>query len=1007
MFSSADCNDPRPYLEVQIFGIVFFGLLDSGATQTIVGRLGWDKLSRLNVKTERCDSTVKMANGNKSSVLGIVSLPIDLNGKLRVIKCLIVLDLDVDIIFGIDFWRDMDLVSCFSKNSWKFRDELPSGQCFALQVLSEEQRAQVDRLVAGYFEKMGNDLGSAKGIEHVIDTGSHPPIKQRYYNVSPYLQKVIDQEVDEMLKLGVIEPCKSAWSSPVVLVKKKSGEYRFCIDFRKVNAVTRRDAYPIPYVSSILDRLRDARYLSSIDIKSAYWQIRLEENSKDKTAFTVPGKGLYRFCRMPFGLHNAAATFQRFIDNVLGAELETSVFCYLDDIIIATSTLQEHISVLSKVFERLISAGLTVNRDKCDFLKSELKYLGFVVDGNGLRTDPDKVKCMVEYPTPKNVKDVRRFVGMVSWYRRFIKGFATRVSPLTRLTRKNAKFVWTEECEAAFNDVKQCLVTTPILTCPDFSREFIIQTDASQVGLGAVLTQEFPEGEKVIGYASRSLTSQEMKYSTTELECLAVLYAIERFRPYIEGVKFKVITDHYSLLWLNKLQNPSGRLARWSLRLQGYDFDIIHRKGKMHCVPDAISRAVSYIQIEPENLDDWYRKLLRDVVDRPQDYPKWRVKDGRLYKFIAAGRPTLDEEMDWKMVIPKSLRSAVLQDAHDAPHAGHMGYYKTSKRVRESYYWPGMSNDILKYVRSCEVCKSQKPEQRRPYGHMSSRKVSRPWEIVSTDLIGPLPLSRSGNRYILVVTDLFTKYALLFPLRKATSQAVVKHIENDVFMIYGVPERLICDNGKQYVSSKFKKMVSSYGSTIVFNARYSPSANPTERVNRVIKTIIRSFIAKDQRTWDETLPKVGFALRTAVHEVTGYSPAYLNFGREIYVCGKRHQVENKEAPLEMENRDKLSEHMESVQGVFDEVRCRLKKAYKNSADQYNLRRRPLNLVDGQVVWKKNYTLSSAADYYAAKLAPRFSKCRVKHKVSTNVYELVDMEGRALGTWHIKDLKVEP
>lgn len=290
-----------------------------------------------------------------------------------------------------------------------------------------------------------------------------------------------------MLALGVIEPSKSPWSSPVVLVPKPTGEYRLSVDFRKIYAISKRDAYPLPYISMFLDRLRNAKVLSSINLKSAYWQVSLAESSKEKTAFTVPGRGWFHFLRMPFGLHNAPGTWQRLVDTVVGSDLEPFVFVYLDDIIIATPIVQTHLETLKITFGRLSNAGLTLNRDKCEFARAELKYLGYIIDRQGPSPDPEKVRCMVDYPTPSNVKKVRRFVGLISWYRRFVPNFPSRVAPLHRLTKKNQKFEWTPEVEDAFLDIKQCLVSSPILTCPDFARVFTLQTDASQEGLAASL----------------------------------------------------------------------------------------------------------------------------------------------------------------------------------------------------------------------------------------------------------------------------------------------------------------------------------------------------------------------------------------------------------------------------------------------------------------------------------------------------------------------------------------
>ena len=357
---------------------------------------------------------------------------------------------------------------------------------------------------------------------------SSDPIKQRYYPVSPVMMRHIDAELEKMLADDIIEPSSSPWSSPILLVPKKDSGYRFCVDYRKLNQVTKKDAYPIPYVSSILDRLRGAKYLSSLDIKSAYWQIPVSPCSREYTAFTVPGRGLYQFRRMPFGLSNAPAVWQRLIETVLGADLEPFVFVYLDDIIVISECFEDHLSILKKIFERVAAAGLTLSRDKCQFCRYELRYLGYVVDRRGLRVDQEKVSAILSIKTPTCVSELRSFLGMASWYRRFVRDFSSISAVLTNLLKKNRKWLWSDECQEAFQKLKECLVSAPILSCPDFSRPFTVQTDASAYGLGAVLPQSYEDGEKVVCFLSRSLNKAERNYSTTERECLAVVWALDK-----------------------------------------------------------------------------------------------------------------------------------------------------------------------------------------------------------------------------------------------------------------------------------------------------------------------------------------------------------------------------------------------------------------------------------------------------------------------------------------------
>ena len=404
------------------------------------------------------------------------------------------------------------------------------------------------------------------------------------------MREVVDEQIDEMLEKGVIEPSDSPWSSPIVIVPKKNGKFRFCIDYRKVNEVTEKDAYPLPQINAILDRLREARYISSIDLQNGYWLVPLTKDSKPITAFTVPGRGLFQFRVMPFGLHSAPATFQRLLDRIIGPDMEPRAFAYLDDIIILGKTFEEHLDNLREVFRRLRHAKLILNAEKCEFGQKSLKYLGHIVTENGVQTDPEKVASIVQFPQPGNLRQLRQFLGMASWYRRFVQDFSRVVAPLTKLLRKNYRWKWDTEQEGAFQELKRCLTESPILVCPDFERPFNLQTDASDYGLGVALTQEVDGQDRAIAYASRTLTPAEKNYSVTEKECLAIVWGIEKMRPYLEGYHFTVTTDHQSLTWLHSIKSPIGRLARWSVFLQQYDFDIVYRKGALNRVADALSR---------------------------------------------------------------------------------------------------------------------------------------------------------------------------------------------------------------------------------------------------------------------------------------------------------------------------------------------------------------------------------------------------------------------------------
>ncbi|XP_041102688.1 uncharacterized protein LOC121313985 [Polyodon spathula] len=415
-------------------------------------------------------------------------------------------------------------------------------------------------------------------------------VRQRPYRIPESRRGVMRREVASMLELGVVQPSQSEWCSPVVMVPKKDGSTRFCVDFRKVNAISKFDAYPMPRVDELLDRLGKARFLSTLDLTKGYWQIPLTPSSKEKTAFATPD-GLFHFKTMPFGLHGAPATFQRLMDKVLCPHHQYAA-AYIDDVVIFSSTWKEHLDRLAAVLQSLREAGLTVNLGKCAFGKQETQYLGFSMGNGRVKPVASKVQALVDTPVPRTKAQVRSLLGLAGYYRRFIPEFSTIVSPLIDLTKKSAPNTvkWSDECQEAFDMIKRILCQAPALVSPDFDREFILQTDASDVGLGAVLSQEIDGVEHPVLYISRKMAQRERNYSVIEKECLAIKWAMNSLRYYLLGRSFTLVTDHAPLKWLNTMRDTNARITRWSLALQPFNFTVKHRSGKEHQNADFFSR---------------------------------------------------------------------------------------------------------------------------------------------------------------------------------------------------------------------------------------------------------------------------------------------------------------------------------------------------------------------------------------------------------------------------------
>lgn len=1028
-YNSIKQNSSRPYVVVEINGKTVKGLLDTGSSFTILGNNYHKYLLDAGFiidKTECINFTA--AGGQHLETLGTVHLPVTFLNKIYTITFYIVPEIQNSLILGMDFWRIFELFpthldSVLITNDINTLDSLSteiSNHINDYDHLSTEQKEIANDMITKYrsisYEECG--LGRTNLISHSIDTGDATPIRQRYYRMSPEKQRILVEQLDEMLHEDIVEPCESPWSSPVLLTPKKNGELRFCLDSRKLNSVTKKDAYSIPYISEILDNLRDARYLSSLDLSRSFWQIPILEKDRNKTAFYIPSRGTFQFKCMPFGLTNAPATQQRLVDMLFyGPEFEHKVFVYIDDIIIVAPTFEQHISLLYRVLERLKMANLTVSYSKCQFFRTQLKYLGYVVDSHGLQPDPEKVQAIINYPTPKNRKEVRRFIGTASWYRRFIPNFSSIAAPLNKLTsqaKNSPPFHWSSDADKAFHTLKDFLISSPVLSCPDYTLPFQVHTDASNVGIGAVLTQIINNEEKVIAYMSKSLSNKESNYSATEREALAVLTAIEHWRCYLEnGQKFVVFTDHSSLKWFLNLNNPTGRLARWGVRMSAFNFEICHRRGKENVVPDSLSRSVP-VGVIDSNIHDmfystndpWYLNLYNNCLKSQTSLLNYRVTKGKLYHYRKSFNSLL-KEFEWKEVIPLEFRSEIIFKNHSEPTSGHLGIFKTYKRLSLNYFWPEMHRDVTNFILACDTCIANKHANHATLGIMGRPKdCSRPFQVISMDLVGPLPPSKKQNTFLFVITCCFSKYCLLFPIRRATSEILAKILEDNIFLVHGIPSTVLMDNGKQFVSNVMKQLFERYSiPNVRYTPKYTPQVNTVERYNQTIMNTVASFVGKDHRLWDSNIPKIQFAINSSVNETTGFTPSFLVYGRELVSCGSHYVETDTSGDIVFTPIDEYAENLGHLRKIFEKVQTSLVKAHSRNVNYYNLRRKDFKFNVGDVVWKKTFYLSDKNNRFSKKLAPKFIKCRVVRKKSDLVYELEDMLGNNLGDWHIKDFKL--
>ncbi|KAI3778829.1 hypothetical protein L2E82_08214 [Cichorium intybus] len=846
-------------------------LFDSGSTYSFVSH-GFG--ARLKVPLELLDLVfeVEVADGKFVEVQHMYrDCELDINGKKFRLNLLPIGIKSFDVIIGMDWLGENDAkIACGQKRVsvktlgakvyvyGERRTHVPSiisvakaRRCirkgcvsFLAYVIIEDKVKQTykDIEVVKEFPEVFPDelpgLPPERQVEFRIDlVPGASPIARAPYRLAPTEMRELMSQLQELLDRGFIRPSSSPWGAPVLFVKKKDGSMRMCIDYRELNKITIKNRYPLPRIDDLFDQLQGADYFSKIDLRSGYHQVRVKESDVEKTAFRTR-YGHYEFLVMPFGLTNAPAIFMDLMNRVCKPFLDRFVIVFIDDILIYSKNKEEHASHLRLVLETLKREQLYAKFSKCEFWMREVQFLGHVVSIQGIKVDPAKVEAVMKWEPPKTPTEVRSFLGLAGYYKRFIQDFSRIAVPLTRLTRKEEQFRWQEEQERAFATLKEKLCNAPVLTLPDGTEDFEVYSDASHRGLGCVLMQR----GKVIAYASRQLKDPEKKYTTHDLELAAIVFALKIWRHYLYGTKCKLFTDHKSLQYVFTQKELNMRQRRWLELISDYDCDIIYHPGKANVVADALSRKAPEKRIKARSM---HIELVSSIIERIKAAQQkveesGNLKDEKLGKDIqfetnSQGLKTYRNRI-W---VPKAggLRKLILEESHKSKYSIHPGSTKTYQDLKRQYWWPGMKKRIAKYISKCVICAQVKAEHQVPHGDAQSLHIpDGKWEDVTMDLVVGLPRTRRGHDSIWVIVDRLTKSALFLAIKETTPLEQLAQLYSDeVLRRYGAPLSIVSDRDPRFTSNFWRALQDKMGTRIQLSTAYHPQTDGQSE--RTIQTL--------------------------------------------------------------------------------------------------------------------------------------------------------------------------
>jgi len=974
-------------------------LFDSGANLSFINT-NFCRTHNLPLTSLSQTCTVETANGNSSLVRDILRTDsLDLLGHKFQANLLPMKLAGFDIVLGMDWLSANHARILCDKNSVVL--STPTGEIITIQGDKAPKSMKFISVMkaASYLRKQGmvymiSIIMNVKGKElkeipvvseypdvfpedlpgqppdrevefriHLIPGTS--PIAKSPYRLAPTEMQELKKQLDELLEKGFIRPSSSPWGAPVLFVKKKDGSMRMCIDYRELNKVTIKNRYPLPRIDDLFDQLQGARYFSKIDLRSGYHQLKVQEEDIPKTAFRTR-YGHYEFTVMSFGLTNAPAAFMDMMNRICKPYLDKFVIVFIDDILIYSKSSDEHAMHLHELLTLLRKEKLYAKFSKYEFWLQQVQFLGHLINHEGIQVDPAKIEAITKWEIPKNPTEIRSFLGLAGYYRRFIQNFSRIAVPLTKLTCKNAKYDWGSKQNEAFEILKQKLTNAPILALPEGSEDFAIYCDASKLGLGCVLMQR----EKVIAYASRQLKKHEENYTTHDLELGAIMFALKIWRHYLYGSRFIAFTDHKSLKHIFEQKDLNMRQRRWMETLSDYDCDIRYHEGKANVVADALSRK---FQEKPKRVRALRIDLRFDLIEQIKSVQETAINDNK--EKLKGMVKDLEKDTDgiWKfqkriwVPIQGNLRERILKEAHHSKYTIHPGKDKMYQDLKRTFWWMRMKNDIADYISKCLTCSQVKVVHQRTAGLLQQLEMPEwKWELITMDFVTKLPTTRKGNDTIWVIVDRLTKSAHFLPMKETFKmEQLAKLYVDRIVSLHGVPLSIVSDRDSRFTSHFWKSFQIAMGTRLNLSTAYHPQTDgQSERTIQTLEDMLRACVIDYGGNWDEHLPLVEFSYNNSYHTSINAAPFEALYGRKCRT--PVYWAEVGEKPLS--GPDIVQETTDKV----IQVKERLKAARDRQKSYADNRRRPLEFQVGDKVLLKVSPWKGVIRFdKKGKLSPRY------------------------------------